>query len=111
MLPANQVEAFASLVDEVERMSAVGEGAVRRNREQKVRERSRRGAAFHCGEQSAFASLAMSYGAPVPEPTLERREVGPARERRALPAWRLAVAVGRDATRTIEQRQIGLFLR
>src|SRR5918997_4598995 len=111
MLPADQVEAFASLIDEVERMSAVGESAVSRDREQKVGERSRRGAAGYGGEQSAFASLAMSYGAPVPEPTVERREIGPTRERRPLSTWRLAVAVGGDATRTIEQRQIDLFLR
>ena len=39
MLPADQVEALASLVDEVERMAAVGEGAVRRRREQQARKR------------------------------------------------------------------------
>ena len=110
VLPADQVEALASLVDEVERVSAVGEDAVRRRREQQARERGRRGAVRDGGEQRALGGFAMAHGAPVPQPALEGREVGPARERGALPARRLAIAVRGDAPGAVEQREIGLLV-
>jgi hypothetical protein len=66
VLPADQVEAFASLVDEVDRMAAVREGAVGRRREQQARERGRRGPAGDGGEQGALGSVAMTHGRPVP---------------------------------------------
>src|SRR5215212_9194249 len=43
VLPADQVEALASFVDEVERVTAVRGDAVRRRREQEAGERGRRG--------------------------------------------------------------------
>ena len=111
MLPTDQVEALASLVDEVERVAAVGEGAVRRRREQQARKRGRRGASRDGGEQGAFGGLAMAHGAPVPEPALERREIGPARKRGALPSRRLAIAVRRDPPGAVEEREISLLFR
>src|SRR3954454_1273230 len=111
MLPTDQVQAFASLVDEVDRMSVVSEGAVRSGREQEAGERSWRGAAGDGGEQGAFGGFAMAHGGPVPQPSLQGGQVRPARERRPLPARRLAVAIRRDAARAVEKRQIGLFLR
>src|SRR5215207_3928440 len=53
----------------------------------------------------------MAYGAPVPEPALERREIGPARKRGALPSRRFAVAVRRDPTGAVEEREISLLFR
>src|SRR5215204_1191332 len=111
MLPTDQVEALASLVDEVERVAAVGEGAVRCRREQQARKRGRRGAVRDGGEQGAFGGLAMAYRAPVPEPALKRREIGPARKWRALPSRRLAVAVRRDPPGAVEEREIRLLFR
>src|SRR5215207_522808 len=111
MLPADQVEAFASLVDEVERMAAISEGTVRRRPKQEAGERSRRGAAGDGGEERALGGFAMAHGGPVPQPPPEGGKIGPARERRTLPARRLAVAVGRDAARTMEKGEIGLLLR
>ena len=63
------------------------------------------------GEQGAFGGLAMAHGAPVPQPALEGREIGPARERGALPSRRLAVAVRRDPPGAVEEREIGLLFR
>src|SRR3954447_733987 len=111
MLPTDQVEALASLVDEVERVAAVGEGAVRCRREQQARKRGRRGAVRDGGEQGAFSGLAMAYLAPVPKPALEGREIGPARKRCALPSGRLAIAVRRDPPGAVEERQISLLFR
>src|SRR5215204_6546198 len=111
MLPTDQVEALASLVDEVERVAAVGEGAVRRRREQQARKRGRRGAVHDGGEQGAFGGLAMAYRAPVPEPALKHREIGTAREWGALPSRRLAVAVCRDPPGAVEQREVSLLFR
>ncbi len=111
VLPAYQVEALASLVDEVERMSAVGEGAVRRRREQQPCERGRRIAVGDGGEQGAFGGFAMAHGAPVPQPSLEGGKVGLAGERRAFPSRRLAIAVRGDASGSVEQRKIALLFR
>src|SRR5215208_1107931 len=97
MLPTDEVEAFASLVDEVDRMSAIGEGPVRRGREQEVGERSRRGTVRDGGEQGAFGGFAMAHGGPVPQPSLQGGQVRPARERGPLAARRFAVAVCGDA--------------
>ena len=62
-------------------------------------------------EQGAFGGLAMAHGAPVPEPALERREIGPARKRGALPSRRLAIAVRRDPPGAVEEREISLLFR
>src|SRR5688572_8219934 len=102
MLPAYQVEAFASLVDEVERMSAIGEGAIRHHREHEFGKRSWRGAAGNGGEHGAFGGFAMAHNGPVPHPPQENGKIRPAREGRALPAWCLAVAVRGNAARTVE---------
>src|SRR4051812_18791788 len=81
MLPAGQVETLASLVDEVERVSAVGEGSVRRRRKQKACQRGRRGTVGDGSEQRTFGRFTMAYGTPVPQPALEGGEVGLVRER------------------------------
>ena len=44
MLPADEVETLEGLVDEIERVSAIGVGAVRLGRKEEIREYSRRGA-------------------------------------------------------------------
>ena len=111
MLPADLVEALASLVDEVERMSAVREGAIRRRREQQVRERGRRGAICDGGKQRALGGFAMAHGGPVPQPTLQGREIGPARKWGALPSRRLAIAIRCDPPGAVEEREISLMFR
>ena len=110
MLPADQIEALERLVDEVERVSAVGEGAIRLGREQKVSERGWRGAGSDGGEHGALGRLPMAYRRPTPQPALEGREIRRARERRTLLARRLPFAVGRDAAGAVEQGEIVLLL-
>ena len=111
MLPADQVEALERLVDEVERVAAVGKGALGRGREQDIGERGRREHRRDRGQQGALGRIAMAHGGPAPQPALERGRIGPASKRRAFPSRRLAVAVRRDAARAVEQREIGLLFR
>jgi hypothetical protein len=54
MPPANQVQAFERLVDEVERVSVVGEGPLRLSGQQGVGERSGRKTGSDPREQGAF---------------------------------------------------------
>src|ERR671913_181771 len=109
MLPTDQVEALASLVDEVERVAAVGKDAIRCRREQHAGKRARQGASRDTGEQGALGGFTMAYRAPVPEPALQRREIELARKRGALPSRRLAIAVRRNPPGAVEERKIGLL--
>src|SRR5262245_46121192 len=111
MLPTDQVEALASLVDEVERVAAVGEGAVRSRGKAEAGKRGRRGASRNGGEQGSFGGFTVAHSAPLPEPALEGREIGPARKGGALPSRRLALAVRGDPPGGMEQREISLLLR
>src|SRR5215204_1259333 len=53
----------------------------------------------------------MAHRAPVPEPALQRREIGPAPNRGALPSRRLAIAVRRDPPGAVEECEISLLFR
>ena len=111
MLPADHVETLERLVDEVERVPAIRVGAVRLGREQQVRELGRRCAARNRGQHGALGRLAMAHRHPAPQPALQRGEVGPARERRALPARRRTVAVLGHAPRAVKQRELRFLAR
>ena len=111
VLPTNQVETLEGLVDEVERVSGVGEGAIRLSREQKVGEDGRRGTSRDGREHGALGRLPMAYGRPTPQPALEGGKIRRTRERRTLPARRFPFAVGRHAAGAVEQGEIILLLR
>ena len=66
MPPANQVQAFERLVDEVERVSVVGEGPLRLGGQQGVGERSGRKTLGDRREQGTLGRLAMTNLCPAP---------------------------------------------
>ena len=111
VLPADQVEALERLVDEVERVSGVGERPLGLGREQGIGEHSRRDTGRNRREQGALGRLAMAHVCPTPQPALERGRIRPASKRRTFPPRRLAVAVRRHAARAVEQGEIGFLLR
>ena len=102
VLPADYVEAFERLVDEVERVPIVGERPLGRGREQGVGERGRRLARRYRREEGAFGRLAMAHACPPPQPALEQSRLRPAFKRRTLPPRRRAVAVRRHAPCSVE---------
>jgi len=110
VLPADQVEALERFIDEIERVSSVGERPLGFSREQGIGEHSRREPRHNFREQSALGRLAMTNHCPTPQPTIERCRIGSAFKRRAFPPWRLPVAIGRHAARALEQGEIGLLL-
>ena len=110
MLPADEVEALERLVDEIERMSAVGERPLGLGRQKRLRECSGREAFRDRRQQRALGCLAMTHFRPAPQPALERGRVGPASERRAFPPRRLAVAIRRHAARPMEQGEMDILL-
>ena len=111
MLPADEVETLEGLVDEVERVSAIGIGAVGLGRKEQIGECRRRGAAGDGGQHGAFGRLPMPHGHPAPQPALEGREVGPARQRCALAARCCTVAIRSDAPRAVKQSKVRLLFR
>ena len=66
VLPADQVEALERLVDEVERMSGIGERPLGLGREQGIGEHGRRETGRNRREQSALGRLAMAHVCPTP---------------------------------------------
>ena len=70
--PADQVEAFEGLVDEVERVSAIGEDAVGLGGEQQVGQSRRRRASGNRGENRTLGCVAMADRCPAPQPPLFR---------------------------------------
>ena len=110
MLPADQVEALERLVDEVERVSVVGEGPLGLGGEQGVGERSGRKTGGDACEQGTLGRLAVTNLCPAPQPALERGRLRAAFEGRAFPPRRLPVAVRRHAARAVEQGEIGFLL-
>ena len=86
MFPADDVETFESLVDEIERVPAIRVGAVRLGREEEIREYSRRGAARNGGQHGTFGRIPVPHGHPAPQPAFECGEVGLTCQRRALSA-------------------------
>ena len=75
MLPADQVEALQRLVDEVQRVAAVGEHAVGRRREQHVGQRRGRRAGRDRGQQGALGPVPVPDRDPAAEPALQRVRV------------------------------------
>ena len=111
MLPADQVEAFQGLVDEVEHVAAIGVDPLGPGHEQQLGQHRRRGTTGDRGEQGALRGVAMAHARPAPQPALQDRRVGGAGERGAVAAWCLAGAVASDAPRAVEQGEAGLLLR
>ncbi len=109
MLPADQVEALESLVDEIEPMPVVRKGPVGLGRKQHTGEGRCRRVGGDGREHGALGTLAMANRHPAPQPALEHGEVRPAGERTALPPRRLAVAIGRDPPNPMKQRQVGFL--
>ena len=110
MLPADQVEALEGLVDEVEGVSRVGEGAISVSFEQETGEVGRRGSACDSREHGALGRFAMAYCRPTPQPALDNSKIGLAREWRTLLARRLSLAVGCYAAGAVDQGETDLFL-
>ena len=111
VLPADQVEAFQGLVDEVQHVAAVGVDPLGAGHEQQLGQHRRRGTTGDRGEQRALGTVAMAHGRPAPQPALQGRRVGGAGERGAVAAWCLAGAVGGDPPRAVEQGEAGRLLR
>jgi hypothetical protein len=111
VLPADQVEALERLVDEVERMSAIGERPLGFGREQGIRKHSRRETRRNRGEEGPLGRVAMAHFSPTPQPAFERGWIRPASEWRTFPSRRLALTIRRDAARSVEERKIRLLLR
>ena len=81
VLPADQVEAFQGLVDEVQHVAAVGVDPLGAGHEQQLGQSRRRGTTGDRGEQGALGTVAMANGRPAPQPALQGRRVDGALER------------------------------
>src|SRR5258707_13681648 len=110
MLPAYQVEALERLVDEVDRVSGVGERPLSSGREQGIGEHGWRDPGRNRREQGALSRLAMAHARPTPQPALERGSIRPASKRRTFSPGRLAVAIRCHAARAVEQGEISFLL-
>src|SRR5262245_7425534 len=110
MFPANQVKALERLVDEVERVSGVGEYPFSLSREQDVSEHGRRETGCNRRKHGALGRIAMTNDGPTLQPALERSRIRPTFERRTFPPRRLAIAVRRHAARPVEQGKICFLL-
>src|ERR1700737_692531 len=111
MCPAYQVETFERLVDEIERVSSVGECPFGLGSEQSVGQHIRRDTGRNRREQGTFGRLAVAHICPATQPALERGRRGPASKRRALPPRRLPLAVRCHTARAVEQGEISFLLR
>jgi hypothetical protein len=110
VLPTDEVEALECLVDEVERVSTVGERPLGRCCKQSVGKRGWREPSRNRCEQGTLGRLAMAHACPTLEPALECSRIRPAFKRRTFAPWRLAVAVRCHAARAMEQRKIDFLL-
>ena len=111
VLVADQLDALEGLVDEVQRMAAVGKRPVGDRDEQHRRQPVQRQALVDGGEQRALGGVAMPPLGPLAKPALERGDARPgAGERCAIAARRHAVAIGGHPPDALEQRQVGLLL-
>src|SRR5262249_41548068 len=101
VVPADQVEAVERLIDEVERVSGIGEGAIRLTRKQEIGELGWPSSARERRQHGALGRFPVAYGRPTPQPAADGGKIGPARERRTLLARRLSIAVSRYAARAV----------
>src|ERR1700740_2124456 len=101
MLPTDEVETFESLVDEIERVSAIGIGAVGLGCKEEIGERARRGATNSGGQHGTFGRIPMPHGHPTPQPALEGGEVGLTCQRRKLSARGRTLAIRSYAPRPV----------
>ena len=111
IFPADEVEALESLVDEVERVAAIGKDPVSLGRKEEIRQCGGRGASGDGGQHSTFGGIAMPPGHPAPQPALEGGEVGPACQRRTLSARGCTVAISSDTPRPVKQSEVCFLLR
>ena len=111
MLPADDVETFEGLVDEIERVPTIGVGAVGLGGKEEICECRRRSAGRYGGEHGAFGRLPMAHGHPAPKPALQGGEVGSTCQRTRIPAWRCTFAVLGHAPRPVKQSKVRLLLR
>ena len=107
MLRADQVQAFERLVDEIERVPAVGEGPLGLGGEQGVGERSGRQTLGDRREQGTLGRLAMANPCPALQPAPQGSRFRPASERRTFSPRRLPVAVRRHVARPAKKGEIG----
>src|SRR5919206_5131155 len=111
MFPTDQVQTLERLVDEIERVPGVSEHPLRNGREQGIGEDGRGGSGCNRREQGALGGLSMPHEGPTLQPPFQHNWIRLAFERRALPPWRLTVAIRGDPARTVEQREILVLLR
>jgi hypothetical protein len=113
LLPTDDVEAFACLVNEIQGVAAIGKGAVGDGGQQHRRQLRRRGAARNGGQQGPFGAVAMADACPMPQPPAEQRQRARTadRQRLTIASRRLAVAVARDASQTVEEAEVFFLLR
>src|SRR5262249_59618587 len=71
MLPPDDVKTLESLIDEVERMSAIGVGAVRLGGKEEICECRRRGTRRNRRQHGSFGSITVPHGCPAPQPALQ----------------------------------------
>src|SRR5262245_56451438 len=103
MLPADQIKALERLVDEVERVSRVGEYPLGLSPEQNIGEHGRREHGRTRRQHGALGRLAMTNVGPTSQPALERSRIWPTSKRRTFAPRRLAIAVRRHAARPVEK--------
>ena len=111
MLPADQVEAFESLVDEIEQMPAIGIDAIRRGRDQKVGQGRRRRPGGNRREEGALGRLPVPHPGPMPQPPLEHGQIGLTGEGSTIPPRRLALTVRGHPAGAMEQGEVSFLLR
>jgi hypothetical protein len=68
ILPADYVQTLERLIDEIERVPAIGLGAVRLGRQEEICECSRRGAAGNGRQHSSLGRIPMPHDHPAPQP-------------------------------------------
>ena len=110
VLPTDDVQALRRLVHKVQRVAAVGEGAIGRGVQQHPRHPRRRDLGLDRRRQRSLGPVAMADQNPVPEPALERAGVdGRAFQGPPDTARRLPGAIGGHPANAVKQREVGLF--
>ena len=110
MFPADQVETLERLIDEIERVSSVGKGAVRLRRKEKIRECRGGGAASNGRQHGTFGPIPMSHGDPATQPALESADLRLVGQRRTVPARGCTVAIRCHSSCPVKQSEMRLLL-